>query len=265
MMTRLQGITRFDADGLGALQDDVLAVEEPLEIRVEGQTLVTVLRTPGNDRELVAGWLLAEGIVRNQTDLFDVVQCPSVDSAGNVVEVHLSSPDQFEVSRFVRRVVSNSSCGMCSRTLIDEVAGGRGPVVGGFAVGVRTLQRLPEALRAAQSAFDATGGIHAAALFDTNGKLLAVREDVGRHNAVDKLLGWALFSEMLPLSKCGLLVSGRVAFEIVQKAWVGGIPLIAAIGAASSMAVETAQSAGQTLIGFLRDDRMNVYCGKIGG
>lgn len=252
--------------------DDVLAVEEPLEVRVllqvEGEpaerTVSVTMRTPGHDAELAAGFLFTEGLVRTREDLLQIFPCRSNE---NLVRVHLRAGLAFDPAKFERHFYTSSSCGVCGKASLDAVrtaipcpvdgiGGGGGP-----AVAAETIHRLPERLRASQAAFELTGGLHASALFDPDGTLLAIREDVGRHNALDKLIGQALLAGRVPLRGSILLVSGRVSFELVQKAAMAGIPILAAVGAPSSLAVQLAEEAGMTLLGFVRENRFNVYCG----
>ena len=257
--------------GGGPERADAVAVEEPLEIRVGGRGVAVTMRTPGHDRELAAGFLLTEGVVRAAAELLDVYACRDLPHGqeGNVVEA-LLSPEaraRFDPARLTRHVFTASSCGLCGKATIDAVAcvlpplaaAGAASEAGLFAAAA--LGSWPERLRAAQPGFDATGGLHAAARFTVRGELVAVREDVGRHNALDKLLGAALWAGETPLGQAGVLVSGRLSFELVQKCWAAGVPLLAGIGAPSSLAVELATAAGMTLVGFLRADRANVYAG----
>lgn len=261
----------------GGERDDVVAVEEPLEIRVGGRGVAVTMRTPGHDRELAAGFLLTEGVVRDAADLLDVFACRDLPlgQEGNVVEAVLSreAAARFDPERMTRHVFTASSCGLCGKATIEALAGAwpvlRGAGVAGEAgdAGEKgmfaraEIGKWPEKLRAAQPGFGATGGLHAAARFSATGELVAVREDVGRHNALDKLIGAAVWAGEVPLAGGAVLVSGRLSFELVQKCWAAGVPLLAGIGAPSSLAVETAQAAGMTLVGFLRADRANVYAG----
>ena len=248
---------------------DALAAEEPLEIRVDGRSIAVVMRTPGEDRELAAGFLSTEGMARSANDIIDVVcglHClaPGSDPAqapANVADVRLSRPDSVDFTRLTRHVFSSSSCGVCSKASIDAIRQQFPAIESDVAIDARLLSGLPAALASAQPTFQRTGGLHACALFDETGNMLAVREDVGRHNALDKLVGWALLADRLPLSRCILLLSGRASFEMMQKALAAGIPIVAAISAPSSMAVEFARESGQTLVGFLRGEKMNVYAG----
>ena len=243
-------------------RNDVVAREEPLEIRVEGRSVAVVMRTPGHDEELAAGFLVTEGVISRPRDLLEISQCPSTGNHhGNVVDVLLGGT-QVDWASLTRHVFSASSCGLCGKTSIDSVFQRFPPASADFQVGAEVITALPDRLRAAQAAFELTGGLHASALFDLDGNLLVLREDVGRHNALDKVLGHALLHGLLPLDRHLLLVSGRVSFEIVQKALAGGIGLLAAISAPSSLAVDFARAANQTLIGFLRGHTMNVYAGE---
>jgi FdhD protein len=243
--------------------DDVLAAEEPLELRVEGRPLAVVMRTPGHDRELAAGFLLTEGVVKSAKDIFDITMCvaPGAAGEGNAVDIALTHPDSFDFERLTRHVFTSSSCGICSKASIETVLKRRKPLHDEVRVKASVLLALPQRLARKQETFKTTGGLHACALFDAGGKLLQVREDVGRHNALDKLLGWALLEKRTPLHGHLVLLSGRASFEMLQKAQAGGIPVVAAISAPSSLAVDFARESGQTLVGFLRGRSMNVYAG----
>ncbi len=276
---RAKPITRHAGAAPGVGGDDFVAVEEPLEIRVGGRSVAVVMRTPGHDRELAAGFLVTEGLVRRRDDVLDMVRCggnPAAHAAGhdgtaatseNVLEVLLAPGAVVDLERLTRHVFTSSSCGICSKASIDAVRAQFAAL--GPADGLRprreVLAALPERLRAAQAAFAASGGLHASALFDAAGALELVREDVGRHNALDKVIGHAFFAERLPLAGRILLVSGRVSFELMQKALAAGIPCVAAISAPTTAAVEFAQESGQVLVGFLRGERMNVYAGTLAG
>ncbi len=245
-------------------QLDDLAVEEPLEVRVRGRSVCVTMRTPGppgHDEELAAGFLLTEGVIRHPQDVMRIEPCADGDE-DNVVNVTLGPEVPLDLERLSRHVYTTSSCGLCGKASIDAVRGQFEPVGQGAVVEPAVLLALPDRLRGAQAVFDRTGGLHAAGLFDAAGELLAIREDVGRHNAVDKVIGWALLEDRLPLDRHVLLVSGRASFEIVQKAVAAGIPIVAAVSAPSSLAVEMAEAAQQTLVGFVREGRMNVYCGE---
>jgi FdhD protein len=240
---------------------DTLAAEEPLEIRVRGRSVAVTMRTPGHDAELAAGFLLTEGIIRHAKDVLDTAPCSATDadSQGNVLNVFLAPSVEVDFASLTRHVFASSSCGVCGKASIEAVHLQFPALKDRFKVSARTLRGLPEKLRAAQAVFEQTGGLHAAGLFDAKGALRVAREDVGRHNAVDKVIGHALLAGWLPMSRHILLVSGRASFEIMQKALAAGIPVVAAISAPSSLAVEFARASGQTLAGFLRGGTMNVY------
>jgi FdhD protein len=243
--------------------DDVAATEEPLEIRVEGRPLAVVMRTPGHDRELAAGFLLTEGVIKSARDLFDVTVCVETGAAGkgNAVDVALINPASVDFEKLTRHVFTSSSCGICSKASIDLVLKRRKPLSDQTRVAADVLLSLPQRLMRKQETFKTTGGLHACALFGSTGQLLAVREDVGRHNALDKLLGWALLEKRTPLKGHIALLSGRASFEMMQKAHAGGIPIIAAISAPSSLAVKFAEESRQTLACFVRGRSMNLYAG----
>jgi len=252
-------VTRLQQGQLSPGESDVVAAEEPLEIRVEGRTISVVMRTPGHDEELAAGFLLTEGVITKHQQIFEISTCPSrSDGGGNVVDVLLAGVEVNWTS-LTRHVFASSSCGVCGKSSIESIFQSFPAVSADWQISPDILLGLPDKLRASQAAFEITGGLHASALFDLEGNLVVLREDVGRHNALDKILGHALRSGRLPLSQHVLMVSGRVSFEIMQKALAGGIGLLAAVSAPSSLAVEFAEKSGQTLIGFLRGDRMNVY------
>jgi FdhD protein len=247
--------------------DDDLVVEEPLEIRVRGRSIAVTMRTPGpdgkgdaQDAELAAGFLLSEGLIRSADDIARIDPCVRSE-AGNIVNVFLAPNIKVDLDRLSRHVFASSSCGICGKATIESIHQHFPPISSDTRISTNTLSALPAKLREAQACFDRTGGLHAAAIFDSAGTRLAVREDVGRHNAVDKLLGLAMLQRKLPMDHHVLLISGRASFEIVQKALAGGIPIVAAVSAPSSLAVELAEESAMTLIGFLRDDRMNIYCG----
>jgi FdhD protein len=238
---------------------DQLAAEEPLEIRIEGHSVAVVMRTPGQDRELAAGFLLTENLVRSATDIFDITQCGAEE--GQVVNVTLKDPAAFDPAKLTRNVFSSSSCGVCSKATIEAVRQSFPAIESACTVQAETLLRMPAALREKQETFDRTGGLHACALFALDGDLQELREDVGRHNALDKLIGHALLAGELPLRECVLLLSGRVSFEMMQKALAAGIPIVAAISAPTTLAAQFARASNQTLVGFLRGETMNIYAG----
>jgi FdhD protein len=256
-------IARWES-GRARVASDWLAREEPLEIRVRGRSIAITMRTPGHDDELAAGFLLTEGLIRRTEDIVQIAACTTGEAAlhGNVLNVFLAPRVRVNFKQLTRHVFASSSCGLCGKASIDAVQQQFPAVAPGFTIAATTLQKLPDRLRAAQKTFAQTGGLHAAAVFDRRGKLLVIREDVGRHNAVDKVLGWALLNGHLPLDQHVLLVSGRASFEILQKALAARVPVIAAISAPSSLAAEFAQASGQTLVGFLRGETMNVYAGR---
>ena len=245
---------------------DVLAVEEPLELRVRGRSVAVIMRTPGHDAELAAGFLLTEGIVRSAGDIYDFLQCRTGDprtAEGNVLDAVLAKEVSVDFDRLTRHVFSGSSCGLCGKATIEAVRQQFPKVQRPLRVPAARLLRLPALLASAQPAFRATGGLHATALFDAAGTLLVAREDVGRHNAMDKVLGHALRAGWLPLRRHILLVSGRVSFELMQKALAARVSVVAGISAPTSLAAEFARASGQTLVGFLRPDRLNIYAGKL--
>lgn len=237
---------------------DEVAAEEPLEIRIEGHSIAVVMRTPGHDRELAAGFLLTENLIRTAADIFDITACGS-SSEDHVVNVTLKDPMTFDPGKLTRNVFSSSSCGVCSKATIEAVRESFPAIKDDCRVAAETLLGLPVALRKAQETFDRTGGLHACAIFDLSGSLEAVREDVGRHNALDKLIGKAFFTGRLPLRGRVLFLSGRVSFEMMQKALAAGIPIVAAISAPTTLAIEFARESNQTLVGFVRGETMNVY------
>ena len=259
--------------GVSSSREDFLAAEEPLEVRVttnvggnsvEHKISVT-MRTPGNDFELAAGFLFSEGLIKQVEDIDTIAYCtdPLEPQNYNVVNVTLAPGVQAETEGLSRHIYTTSSCGICGKASIELVrtACNQKPI-GEFRLAGELLVELPERMKAAQGLFSRTGGIHASALFDREGKLIILREDVGRHNALDKLVGALLTRKELPASNAVLLVSGRASFELVQKAVIAGIPFLAAVGAPSSLAASLSDEYGVTLVGFLRGNRFNVYCNK---
>jgi FdhD protein len=244
-------------------RSDHVATEEPLEIRVRppggpGVPVAVTMRTPGDDYELAAGFLYAEGVIGSRDDVVEITYCVEAEQEYNTVTAELTTVPDLEPT--TRRGFVSSACGVCGKTTIDNLRRrGLEPAPDGPVLDVSTVTALPARLRAAQQVFDSTGGLHAAALFDPSGELVALREDVGRHNALDKLVGWALLEARLPLGEHVLLLSGRASFELLQKAVAARIPVVCAVGAPSSLAVDVARTFGTTLVGFLRDDRFNVY------
>jgi FdhD protein len=262
-------IERMHAAGVSACDHDTLAVEEPLEIRVGAEmadrtartTISITMRTPGNDVELAVGFLFTEGIVGNRGQIERVGQC---GAAANVVRVSLTEAADPDLARLDRRFYTTSSCGVCGKTSIEALqTTSRYPLpVAEPVIDAELIHRLPSALREGQAVFDRTGGLHASALFDASGRLHCLREDVGRHNALDKVIGAELLAGRLPAHDRILVVSGRVSFELVQKAAMAGVPVVVAVGAPSSLAVQLAERTGMTLVGFARDGRFNIYTGK---
>ncbi|MGH7228297.1 MAG: formate dehydrogenase accessory sulfurtransferase FdhD [Nitrospiraceae bacterium] len=250
-------------DGVVSRLDDYLVGEEPLEIRIGTRPISVTMRTPGHDLELAAGFLLTEGVIKGSDQIVRLRQVTSRGQKRNVVRVDLHAGVKIDTARLRRNFTATSSCGLCGKASIDAVR------VRGIArpnpdlcASPDVLCLLPEVLRSSQTLFGRTGGPHAAGLFDAMGRLVALREDVGRHNAVDKLIGWALLEKRLPLRESLLLVSGRGSFEIVQKALTAGIPIVACISAPSSLAVQLAWEFGLTLVGFLRGKRFVIYAGE---
>lgn len=252
-------LRRFE-DGTFRERADEVAREEPLEIRVEGHSIAVTMRTPGHDEELAAGFLLTEGIIDRPEDLFEVSRCPSqTGGSPNAVDVLLTRASSFDPARFTRHVFTSSSCGLCGKATIESVMVVRPPVGPTPELHPDLVLALPDRLAEAQATFRRTGGLHACALFDLEGRLEAVREDVGRHNALDKLLGHALLGNQLPLSDRILFLSGRVSFEMIQKSLAARIPAVVAISAPTSLAVAFARRSGQYLAGFIRGRAFNRY------
>jgi FdhD protein len=259
----LTQVKEWDNGCVRTVQDS-LATEEPLEIRIGEVPLTVTMRTPGNDLELAAGFLLTEGIIESAEQIADLrIRARENGVKSNVVEVELKDAD-FDCEGLQRNFYAASSCGICGKASINaiRVRGLRQPD-SGFRVDPEMLCRMPEALRSEQAVFSQTGGLHAAALFDATGELIVLREDIGRHNAVDKIAGWAVLEKRIPLSRHVMLVSGRGGFEIVQKALSAGIPILASVSAPSSLAVKLARELGLTLIGFLRGRRFVIYSSEL--
>jgi FdhD protein len=253
--------------GQASARFDLVATEEPLEIRLlaaqtRGKTVAITMRTPGHDFELAAGFLLSEGLVRRREEIRRIAYCtdPSEPQQYNIVNVELNAATLPDLAPLERHFYTTSACGVCGKASLENLQRRHAPLDISWRVSSQVITQLPKQLRAQQTLFAQTGGLHAAALFDRAGRLLALREDVGRHNALDKLLGWALLENRLPLSEQMVLVSGRASYELVQKTLAAGAPVLCAISAPSSLAVELAQAFNLTLIGFLRDS-FNVYSG----
>lgn len=274
--TDRRGVLRIDLDAAAdgrepVRRQDTLVVEEPLEIRVgpsgpaRRKPLAVTMRTPGDDLDLAIGFLLTEGLIRSADDVYTAQLCAGAETPNtyNVVDVVLAPGVPEPTSDPARNFYTTSSCGVCGKASIDSVRTRSRFAVRDdpLRVPATVLADLPDRLRAAQRAFERTGGLHAAGLFSPQGELVLLREDVGRHNAVDKVVGWAVRERRLPLAGHLLLVSGRASFELTQKAWMAGVPLLAAVSAPSTLAAELAEEAGITLVGFLRDRTMNIYAG----
>jgi FdhD protein len=253
-------VIRRKADGGYECVTDEVAIEEPLEIRIGQEPLAVTMRTPGNDEELAAGFLLSEGILRARADLREISRCTLPASLGNVLNVTLAAA-KFTPAAAHRFGTISTSCGLCGKTSIEFIRQQFPPIdsTTSLQIDAAKLLELPERLRNAQGNFERTGGIHAAAIFDVLGNLVVLREDIGRHNAVDKAIGRAYLDELLPLKNHIMIVSGRSSLEIVQKALAAGIPIVAAVSAPSSLAVNFARESNQTLIGFLRPPTFNIY------
>ncbi len=265
-------IVKFE-DNKCCRQPDLLSIEEPLEIRLgygaksnrRQRSISVTMRTPGNDFELVLGFLLTEGIIAGFNEVHHLKHCVGLDNPeheGNVVRVELKYDVNVDYDNLVRHFYTSSSCGVCGKSSIEAVESQCHAVVSDLQVMPETIQNSVEVMRRKQQVFDYTGGLHACGLFDAKGNLVMLREDVGRHNALDKLIGAAMIKEMLPLDQCFVLLSGRASFELIQKSLIAGIPVVAAVGAPSSLAVKLASRFGQTLIGFVREKRFNVYHGE---
>jgi FdhD protein len=258
-------------DGRARSRLDYLAAEEPMEMRLAAggvhKTVAVTMRTPGSDFELAAGFLYAEGVIAERALIRRIAYCvdPTVDAEQryNIVTVDLHSAELPDLATLERHFFTSSACGVCGRASLEALENrGCAPMPPGPTVDASLLYTLPERLSERQAIFQSTGGLHAAALFRSNGDLLCLREDVGRHNAVDKVVGWALLNGELPLHDCLLLVSGRASYEILQKSTVAGIPIVCAVSAPSHLAVSVAQQFGVTLVAFLRGERFNIYTGE---
>ena len=252
-------------------RNDIVATEEPLEIRVsiagQSRTVAVTMRTPGSDFELAVGFLFGEGVIRRREQVVSISYCKDddlpPDQLYNIVIVELDGSSEIDLKPLDRHFYTSSACGVCGKANLESIAmRGVTKVAAGPTVLARTIRTLPETLRRGQAVFDETGGLHAAGLFDAAGSLIATREDVGRHNALDKLIGWAFLEAMPPLNDHIVMVSGRSSFELAQKCVTAGVPMLCSVSAPSSLAIDVASGFGMTLIGFLRGDRMNVYAGE---
>ena len=255
-----QPVTRWESGSIDERRDE-LADEEPLEIRVRGRAISITMRTPGNDDELAAGFLLSEAIVSHRADILRIEPCAK-NEFGNTIDVLLAPEVPVDFARLTRHVFASSSCGICGKATTDSIMQEVSPIESPVSIDAKLIAQMPAIMHEQQQTFHRTGGLHAAALFDANGKLIVLREDVGRHNAVDKVIGHALMNALVPLEQHVLLVSGRSSFEIMQKSLVARIPIVAAVSAPSSLAAKFADRSGQTLIGFLREGRMNIYTNR---
>lgn len=262
-MSATEPVLRYSGDAHQWTYDN-LAVEEPLQIRLAGEDVAVAMRTPGHDVELAVGFLYTEGIIAGKHHIEAVRHCADDDGnpAQNIVNLLPTDRTLLDPRKWRRSFYSTSSCGICGKTTINQVTAQAATILSAATVSLQTLYALVPRLQAAQAVFTQTGGLHAAGLFDTGGNLLVMREDVGRHNAVDKVIGHAMLNDLLPLDNHILLVSSRASFEIVQKAAMAGIAIMAVISAPSSLAVELAREAGMTLVAFLRERRLNVYSGQ---
>ena len=256
-------IVRMDRTS-GRDDDDSLTLEEPLEIRLQGEPIAVVMRTPKDDFDLVAGFLMTEGIAKTPAEIGTISYCEQAQPPNleNVIEARLSDGVEFDMERLKRNFYASSSCGVCGKASIDHVMQLASPIRSHFTVSTDLLYALDETLRQAQDLFSQTGSVHAAALFDADGEMLTLREDVGRHNAVDKVIGKFAREDRLPPEQCVLMISGRASFEIMQKALIAGIPMVAAVSGPSSLAVDVAREGNMTLVGFLRGQGCNVYAGS---
>lgn len=264
-------VSRFESDVDEAVGEDIVAVEEPLEIRigfgtdgsVDHRPVSITMRTPGHDFDLAAGFLFTEGILSSREQISSIKHCGKGEGRGNTVRVDLVAGVEVELKRLERNFYTTSSCGVCGKSSIEALSTGACPVddTHSLSVGRDIITELPTKLLSRQSVFERTGGLHAAGLFSPSGDLIGIREDVGRHNAVDKLIGARFLSGALPASDTILVLSGRASFELVQKAVMAGIQMVCAVGAPSSLAVRTAEEFGVTLLGFVREKRFNVYSG----
>ncbi len=260
MKTARQQVLRW-TEGTVRRCSDELAIEEPLEIRIDARPLVVTMRTPGHDDELAAGFLFTEGLIRSHADI-QAIRKNARNRNGNSLDVFVAANVKLDLARQARRGFVSSSCGVCGKESIQAVRRKFKPLKSRLKVAAELLAQLPEKLRAAQPTFERTGGLHAAGIFTAAGELIVAREDIGRHNAVDKVIGFGLLNNLLPFDQHILVVSGRASFEIMQKSLAARLPVVCAVSAPSSLAVELAREGGQTLVGFLRAGRMNVYVGR---
>ena len=254
-------IVRARRDSGRTTLGDFVSVEQPLEIRIRGRSVAVTMRTPGNDRELAAGFILSENLIQHPGQIVDVAHCRrgEAEYPENIVNVFLPASVDLDWEKLTRHFFASSSCGICGKASLEAVRENWAPVESRWTLSSKVLLNLPDRLHGDQTAFHQTGGLHAAALVRASGETICVREDVGRHNAVDKVIGWSLLENHFPLTDYALMVSGRASFEIMQKALAARVPIVAAVSAPSSLAVEFAKENGQTLVGFLRESGFNIY------
>lgn len=256
-----RSVLHYDAHGTVTRRADTLVREEPLEIRIRGRSIAVTMRTPGHDAELAIGFLVSEGLIRDRAEILEIAYCRQNTVEENVLNVFLAPGVEVDFESLTRHVFASSSCGLCGKATIEAVHQRFAPVSREVKIGRVQLQRMLVEMRQLQAVFQRTGGLHAAAVFGVGGEMVVVREDVGRHNAVDKAIGFAMANGPWPLGNHVLVVSGRASFEILQKALSARISIVVAVSAPSSLAVEFAVQSGQTLIGFAREGQMNVYAG----
>ncbi|MGI8965723.1 MAG: formate dehydrogenase accessory sulfurtransferase FdhD [Limisphaerales bacterium] len=258
MKPQAKSILRWKAGSKPVQGADEFAIEEPLEIRVDNHPISVTMRTPGHDNELAAGFLVTEGLIKKRNNVLKIEPYPR-NKDKNVINVFLSPDVAVDFKQLTRHVFASSSCGLCGKATIASAHQHLPKIKNKVSAAAKTILGLPEKLRGAQETFERTGGLHAAAIFDLDGNLIVLREDVGRHNTVDEVLGYGFLNGIFPFEKQILLVSGRASFEILQKALAARVAIICAVSAPSSLAVEFARASGQTLVGFLREERMNIY------
>ena len=252
-------VARLHADGGATSHNDDVVVEEPLEIRIGNHPFVVTMRTPGNDEELAAGFMTTEGFTHSKSDFKEIDRCRMASHPENTIRVRMSTGVKLDKIESPRYGAISASCGVCGKTSIESIRNSYPDIQSDCKIERATLLSLPDRLRKSQVVFEKTGGLHSSGLFDKAGNLLCLREDVGRHNALDKVIGFALLNDIWPLENHILMVSGRVSFEIIQKALAARIPIVAAVSAPSSLAISVARECGITLVGFLRNPTMNVY------
>ena len=255
-------IRKLSANQPITVAPDKVALEEPLEIRIRGKAIATTMRTPGNDIDLAAGFISTEGIIKKRSDILEIAHCTDDKTTDdrNIINVYLHPDISIDYEKMDRQSYTNSSCGICGKKSIESLQSLFPSIESDISISIEKLNRFPEKLKNAQDTFKQTGGLHAAALFDKYGSIVYSSEDVGRHNAVDKVIGYSMLRE-IDLSSTVLMVSGRVSYEIIQKSLAGKIPIVAAISAPTSLAIEFANENNQTLIGFMRNNKMNIYTG----